>query len=135
MAPRPLVDLSAVDLETVAFDGDALDAYLPQKFAMRQLHGVFAIDPEVIPPSWAAFTDYVFAYADSSTTLYFRVDEEARSIIVRERGSVGSPEVFSGRFERDGTRMTLIGAFPPDSSEVRVYLRRIRPRPEADPVE
>lgn len=46
MAPKPLLDLSALDLETVAYDGEALDTYLPQKFAMRQLHGVFHVDTE-----------------------------------------------------------------------------------------
>lgn len=46
MAPKPLFDLAGIDLGTVAYDAEALDAYLPQKFAMRQLHGVLAIDTD-----------------------------------------------------------------------------------------
>jgi 3-hydroxyacyl-[acyl-carrier-protein] dehydratase len=46
MAPKPLIDLSAIDLETVAYDAEALNTYLPQKFAMRQLHGIHHVDLE-----------------------------------------------------------------------------------------
>ena len=46
MAPKPLIDLEQIDLETVAYDAAALDAYLPQKFAMRQLHGIHHVDTE-----------------------------------------------------------------------------------------
>jgi 3-hydroxyacyl-[acyl-carrier-protein] dehydratase len=46
MPPKPLVDLSTIDMESVAFDAEALDLYLPQVKAMRQLHGVYQIDPE-----------------------------------------------------------------------------------------
>lgn len=46
MPPKPLLDLSAVDLETVQFDSEALDTYLPQKFEMRQLHGILHLDTE-----------------------------------------------------------------------------------------
>ncbi len=50
MPPRPLVDLSSVSLEAVAFDAAALDAYLPQAHEMRQLHGVFELNVEA---GWA----------------------------------------------------------------------------------
>lgn len=46
MAPRPLVDLSTLSLEAVAFDAAALDAYLPQAHEMRQLHGVYELNVE-----------------------------------------------------------------------------------------
>lgn len=46
MPPKPLVDLSTIDLEHVAYDATALDVYLPQVHEMRQLHGVFALDAE-----------------------------------------------------------------------------------------
>jgi 3-hydroxyacyl-[acyl-carrier-protein] dehydratase len=46
VAPKPLIDLSGLDLSTVAFGREALDTYLPQKFAMRQLHGVHHIDAD-----------------------------------------------------------------------------------------
>ncbi|RMG11059.1 MAG: beta-hydroxyacyl-ACP dehydratase [Planctomycetota bacterium] len=46
MPPKPLIDLSSIDLDTVRFDATALDRYLPQKHAMRQLHGVLHLDTE-----------------------------------------------------------------------------------------
>jgi len=44
MPPKPLIDLSQLDAERVAFDAKALDAYLPQVHEMRQLHGVHTVD-------------------------------------------------------------------------------------------
>ncbi len=46
MPPKALIDLEAVDTSKVAFDSTALDAYLPQCHEMRQLHGVYEINPE-----------------------------------------------------------------------------------------
>jgi len=46
MPPKPLIELSDVDFETVAFDEEALHTYLPQRYAMRQLHGVFKVDED-----------------------------------------------------------------------------------------
>ncbi len=46
MPPKPLVDLSDVNLEAVAYDATPLDVYLPQAHEMRQLHGVYHFDPE-----------------------------------------------------------------------------------------
>lgn len=45
MAPKPLLDLSTIDLTRVAYDAQALDDFLPQSHEMRQLHGVHVIDP------------------------------------------------------------------------------------------
>jgi 3-hydroxyacyl-[acyl-carrier-protein] dehydratase len=46
MAPKPILDLSTIDLDTVAYDSTALDVLLPQQHEMRQLHGIHAFDPE-----------------------------------------------------------------------------------------
>ncbi|MEZ6188668.1 MAG: beta-hydroxyacyl-ACP dehydratase [Planctomycetota bacterium] len=46
MPPKPLYDLSKVDLEHVAFGKDELDVLLPQTDVMRQLHGILVNDEE-----------------------------------------------------------------------------------------
>lgn len=46
MAPKPIIDLSQVDLSRVEYDAQALDLYLPQTDLMRQLHGVISHQPE-----------------------------------------------------------------------------------------
>ncbi|MCO5168976.1 MAG: beta-hydroxyacyl-ACP dehydratase [Planctomycetes bacterium] len=46
MPPKPLIELESIDPREVAFDAAALDIYLPQCHEMRQLHGVYRIDPE-----------------------------------------------------------------------------------------
>ncbi|MGE0708187.1 MAG: 3-hydroxyacyl-ACP dehydratase FabZ family protein [Planctomycetota bacterium] len=45
MAPKPILDLSTLDLSTVRYDSAALDVLLPQQKDMRQLHGILAFDP------------------------------------------------------------------------------------------
>lgn len=45
MPPKPLVDLGGLDLETVQYDNNALDLYLPQLHEMRQIHGILHHDP------------------------------------------------------------------------------------------
>ncbi|MBX3471902.1 MAG: beta-hydroxyacyl-ACP dehydratase [Planctomycetes bacterium] len=46
MPPKALIELDSIDPREVAFDAAALDVYLPQCHEMRQLHGVYRIDPE-----------------------------------------------------------------------------------------
>lgn len=46
MPPQPIIDMSTVDLETVEYDSEALDALLPQRDHMRQIHGVHAYRPD-----------------------------------------------------------------------------------------
>jgi 3-hydroxyacyl-[acyl-carrier-protein] dehydratase len=43
MPPKALIDLEQVDMSKVEFDSAALDTYLPQRYEMRQLHGVYTI--------------------------------------------------------------------------------------------
>ncbi|MCA8923152.1 MAG: beta-hydroxyacyl-ACP dehydratase [Planctomycetes bacterium] len=46
MPPKPLYDLSEVDLEHVEFGKDELDVLLPQTDVMRQLHGIIHNDAD-----------------------------------------------------------------------------------------
>ena len=38
MAPKTMIDVSKLSFDDVVYDAEGLDTYLPQRFAMRQLH-------------------------------------------------------------------------------------------------
>lgn len=46
MAPKPMIDVSELDFDKVLYDSEALNTYLPQRYDMRQLHGVLLADSE-----------------------------------------------------------------------------------------
>ena len=46
MAPKPLIDVSTLNFDQLMYDEEGLHAYLPQRYAMRQLHGVVHMDTE-----------------------------------------------------------------------------------------
>ena len=46
MPPQPLIDLSTIDLDHVAYGKEQLDELLPQVKDMRQIHGIHTYEPE-----------------------------------------------------------------------------------------